>query len=253
MHKIVRFVIYQFANKLTISIPPSYFALIPAAGVGTRMAAHCPKQYLHIADQSVLQHSVSAFLQQRQINHVFIVVSPDDAYVAQELQSDPRLTVLHCGGATRFESVTNGLLAIQSKVRPEDWILVHDAARPGLNSTLISRLIDQIGPNNVGGLLALPVVDTVKLQMSNHVKTMSREGLWLAQTPQMFRYKMLSTALSEAKAKNKEITDEASAIELCGLTPILVEGHWCNTKITRPDDLALIETYLTYNKNEKSP
>jgi len=213
------------------------------------MAANCPKQYLHIGGQSILQLSAQAFLQQNQIAHVFVVVSPEDAYVANELKPDPRLTVLYCGGATRSESVLNGLQAIQHQVHPHDWVMVHDAARPGINSVLVKRLIDGVGTDDVGGLLALPVTDTVKLQTlgggKNKVTTVPRSGLWLAQTPQMFRHEQLLTALNNAKTNAVEITDDASAIEACGLTPILVEGHWCNTKITRPEDLALIASYLS--------
>jgi len=232
-----------------------YFVLIPAAGVGARMAAHCPKQYLHIAGQSILQLGAQAFLQHEQIAHVFVVVSPEDAYVEHELKPDPRLTVLYCGGATRSDSVLNGLAAIQNQVDPQDWVMVHDAARPGINAVLINRLIDAVGADEVGGLLALPVADTVKLYIpgteknggKNQVTTIPRSGLWLAQTPQMFRHGQLCHALQHAKTHAVDITDDASAIEACGLTPLLVEGHCCNTKITRPDDLILITSYLTKN------
>jgi 2-C-methyl-D-erythritol 4-phosphate cytidylyltransferase len=213
------------------------------------MAASCPKQYLHIAGQSILQLSVNAFLQHESIVHVFVVVSPDDAYVDRELKPDSRLTVLYCGGVTRSESVQHGLMAMQSQLDPIDWVMVHDAARPGINVSLLSRLIDQVGDDEVGGLLALPVADTVKLQApgigKNKVTTISRSGLWLAQTPQMFRHAQLLQALKHVKLNAIEITDDASAIEALGLVPVLVEGHWCNTKITRPDDLVLVETYLT--------
>jgi len=212
------------------------------------MVANCPKQYLHIAGQSILQLSANAFLQHPRLEHVYVVVSPEDAYVAHELRPDPRLTVLYCGGSTRSASVENGLQAIQKQVSPQDWVMVHDAARPGIHAALISRLIEQVGEDDVGGLLALPVVDTVKLQSPaagrNKLSTVSRAGLWLAQTPQMFRYAQLVQALHEAQVKAVEMTDEASAIEACGLMPLVVEGHWCNTKITRPDDMALVETYL---------
>lgn len=227
-------------SNLNHSTVPRYFALIPAAGVGTRMAASRPKQYLPIAGKSMLQHSVNAFLQHAQIDHVFVVVSRDDGYVANELESDARLTVLNCGGETRAESVLNGLMAMD--LDAADWVLVHDAARPGLNPVLISRLIDSVGADDVGGLLALPVVDTVKKAAADKVSTVARDGLWLAQTPQMFRRGVLLAALTNTK--NQAITDEANAIELSGLRPKLVEGHWCNTKITRPDDLKLIEMVL---------
>lgn len=211
------------------------------------MAAACPKQYLAIGGQSILQHSVTAFLQQAGIDHVFVVVSAHDAYVANALQADPRLTVLYCGGVTRAQTVINGLLAIRSEVAPQDWVLVHDAARPGIGPDLIQRLIAAVGDGEVGGLLALPVADTVKMQASNgarrQVKTIARAGLWLAQTPQMFRHAQLLDALQNSDPA-VEITDEASAIEALGLAPLLVEGHWCNTKITRPADLVLVENFL---------
>ena len=235
-------------NPLTMPLP-RYFCLIPAAGVGERMAAACPKQYLSIGGQSILQHSVNAFLQQSAIDHVFVVVSPEDAYVASALQPDSRLTVLRCGGSTRAATVSNGLLAIGTSVASRDWVLVHDAARPGIHADLIRRLIAAVGEQDVGGLLALPVADTVKMQTGSaaarRVKTMSRAGLWLAQTPQMFRYGQLSEALQNSDPA-VEITDEASAIEAAGLTPLLVEGHWCNTKITRPADLALVENFVLH-------
>lgn len=211
------------------------------------MAAASPKQYLSIAGQSMLQHSVNAFLQQAAIDHVFVVVSPDDAYIASAVEPDPRLTILYCGGTTRADSVLNGLLAMRAVVAPQDWVLVHDAARPGIRSDLIRRLIAAVGSDAVGGLLALPVADTVKMQTGvaaqREVKTIARAGLWLAQTPQMFRHAQLCAALQQ-RDPAIEITDDASAIEACGLTPLLVEGHWCNTKITRPADLALVETFL---------
>lgn len=228
------------------SISSRYVALIPAAGVGARMGESRPKQYRQIAGKSMLQHCVSAFLQHNQIAHVFVVVSRTDEYVNQ-LQADPRLTVLFCGGEIRAQSVCNGLLQMQGRVDAQDWVLVHDAARPGLNRVLISRLIDTVGSDAVGGLLALPVVDTVKsMAADKKIATVSREGLWLAQTPQMFRYEQLLSALTSTP--DREITDEASAIEMAGLVPKLVEGHWCNNKITRPDDLTLIETWLQNNE-----
>ncbi len=225
---------------MTAAIAPRYFALIPAAGVGARMAAGCPKQYLHLAGKSILQHSVNAFLSHPRITHVFVVVSPEDGWVATELQLDARLTVLFCGGATRAESVLNGLQTMQAQVDERDWVLVHDAARPGLSTQLVSLLIDTVGDDEVGGLLALPVADTLKLASGVSVQTLPRTGMWLAQTPQMFRHARLFSALQQAS----DVTDDASAIEACGLVPKLVQGHWCNSKITRPDDLALIATYL---------
>lgn len=220
--------------------PSRYFALIPAAGVGTRMGADCPKQYLTIAGQPMLRHTVSAFLASPLIAHTFVVLSPDDAYVDEVLADLTGVTLLRCGGTTRKESVLNGLQALRDQVADDDWVLVHDAARPGLTPDLIAKLVGAVGDSAVGGLLALPVVDTVKRVEAGQVQTVPRDGLWLAQTPQMFRYALLERALRTVA----EVTDEASAIEAVGFTPQLVEGHACNLKVTQPADIVLAELYL---------
>ena len=226
-----------------------YIGLIPAAGVGARMGGQLPKQYLQLGDKSVLQHTVDAFLATPEIAQVFVVVSAADAYVDDLLLgkvSNQRLQILRCGGATRSESVLNGLKQMQAQLGANDWVLVHDAARPGITPALIQNLIRQVGDHAVGGLLALPVVDTVKRATVNaKVQTIARTGLWLAQTPQMFRYQMLCEALQRAEQTGVEITDEASAMEAMGLSPCLVEGHPRNNKLTRPDDAALIQFYLS--------
>ncbi|MFZ6644393.1 2-C-methyl-D-erythritol 4-phosphate cytidylyltransferase [Undibacterium sp. TJN25] len=230
--------------------PVRYFALIPAAGVGSRMGAATPKQYLALSGISILQHTVQAFLRAPQIAHTAVVVSRDDAYADDALHAAGKLSVLRCGGDTRKESVRNGLQALRQlpglSVADDDWVLVHDAARPGLTPALIARLIAQIGSHDVGGLLALPVVDTVKRSVNGVVTTVAREGLWLAQTPQMFRYRLLCDALDAAS----EVTDEASAIEAAGYTPMLVEGHARNLKVTLPSDLALAQLYLSGQSGE---
>ena len=217
----------------------AYFALIPAAGVGARMGDSTPKQYLNLAGKSVLQLTVDRFLACAQISHTFVLVSPEDAYVQDALHAAPNLTVLHCGGATRRETVSNGLayLASLPNAKNQDWVLVHDAARPGISSDLLAHLIQTLKTDPVGGLLALPVVDTVKRVHQGRLETISREGLWLAQTPQMFRLGRLSEALESALANALEVTDEASAIELLGDVPTLVEGHASNRKLTLPEDL----------------
>ncbi|MGV8894507.1 MAG: 2-C-methyl-D-erythritol 4-phosphate cytidylyltransferase [Burkholderiaceae bacterium] len=218
-----------------------YFALIPAAGVGTRMEAACPKQYLSLAGQPMLRHTVAAFLNSALITHIFVVVSQNDAYIDEALGELPGVTVLRCGGATRKASVLNGLQALRNQLAANDWVLVHDAARPGLTPALIAKLINAIGDSLVGGLLALPVVDTVKRVEAGRVQTIARDGLWLAQTPQMFRYALLERALHEVD----NVTDEASAIEAIGQIPLLAEGHVCNLKVTRQEDIALAELFLT--------
>jgi 2-C-methyl-D-erythritol 4-phosphate cytidylyltransferase len=237
---------------------PRYFALIPAAGVGARMAASNPKQYLAINGKPMLRHTLDAFLASELIAHTYVVVSAADGYidsVVAEAEADAAaaaaVTVLRCGGATRMESILNGLRAIRDAVGDDDLVLVHDAARPGLTPSLIARLITDAGANPAGGLLALPVVDTVKSTTSGVTATIPRDGMWLAQTPQMFRYALLEHALSSA-ADPKAITDDASAVELLGLSPQLVEGHPRNLKVTLPSDIRIAEMYLSHpEKDEK--
>lgn len=220
---------------------PRYFALIPAAGVGARMGSIIPKQYGQIAGKSLLQYVMETFAATPEIEHVYVVVSPDDAYIAS-LPAVPRTTILFCGGATRQASVTNGLAAMAAEVKPQDWVLVHDAARPGLTVDLIVRLIAAVSNDPVGGLLALPVADTIKRSNTEGraLETVPRDRLWAAQTPQMFRHAPLLDALR----KVTEITDEASAFEALGLQPRLVEGSARNFKVTRPEDMLLAERYL---------
>jgi 2-C-methyl-D-erythritol 4-phosphate cytidylyltransferase len=227
---------------------PRYFALIPAAGVGARMAASGPKQYLKIGGKPMLRHAIDAFLFSELIAHTYVVVSADDPVIDSIVPSHG-VTVLRCGGASRMESVRNGLAALGATLRENDWVLVHDAARPGLDEALIEKLITSTGEHPVGGLLALPVVDTVKRSMAGEVGTVSREGLWLAQTPQMFRYKLLREALAAARDPN-QITDDASAVEALGLSPKLVEGHPRNMKVTLPSDVRIAEMYLATTQPE---
>ncbi|WP_334187639.1 2-C-methyl-D-erythritol 4-phosphate cytidylyltransferase [Noviherbaspirillum sp.] len=225
---------------------PRYFALVPAAGVGARMESASPKQYLPIAGKPMLRHVLDTFAASDAIAHTFVVVSASDGYI-HELMNEGmhlanRVTVLSCGGATRQQSVLNGLHEMREQVGNEDWVLVHDAARPGLTLQLIDALIDVLREDAVGGLLALPVVDTMKRADADGraLATVARDGLWAAQTPQMFRYGLLRQALEQVD----HCTDEASAIEALGLHPKLVAGSPRNFKITLPQDVALAEIYL---------
>jgi 2-C-methyl-D-erythritol 4-phosphate cytidylyltransferase len=227
---------------MTNTAIPKYVALIPAAGVGARMAAGSPKQYLPINGKPMLRHTLDAFLSSPLISHTYVVVSPDDAYI-DAILPEQGVTVLRCGGATRMESIRNGLHQLSTTLTEHDWVLVHDAARPGLNAGLIARLIGETGEHPVGGLLALPVVDTVKRCVADEVSTVPRDSLWLAQTPQMFRHRLLLRAL-EAATDPAAITDDASAVEALGLAPRLVEGHPCNLKVTLPADIRIAEMYL---------
>ncbi len=228
-----------------------YLALIPAAGVGARMAAGSPKQYLPLAGQPMLRHTIDAFRASPLIAHTYVVVSPDDPFI-DGVAPQEGVTVLRCGGATRMESIRNGLRQLHGSVAGDDWILVHDAARPGLDAELIARLIVETGEHPAGGLLALPVVDTVKRNVADEVATVSRDGLWLAQTPQMFRYTLLCRAL-DAVTDPSAITDDASAVEALGLAPKLVEGHPRNLKVTLPADIRIAEMYLAAFRTEKKP
>ncbi|KQV52307.1 2-C-methyl-D-erythritol 4-phosphate cytidylyltransferase [Massilia sp. Root335] len=228
---------------------PRYFALIPAAGVGARMGATSPKQYLKIGGKPMLRHTLDAFLSSELIAHTFVVVSPDDPYI-DAVAPHHGVTVLRCGGASRMESVRNGLAVLANTLSGPDLVLVHDAARPGLTAELIEKLIKDTGDHPAGGLLALPVVDTVKRGIDGEAcGTVPRNGLWLAQTPQMFRYELLREALSAATDPDS-ITDDASAVEALGLSPRLVEGHPRNLKVTLPDDIRIAEMYLAVSQPE---
>lgn len=225
---------------------PRHIALVPAAGVGTRIGADCPKQYLPLAGKPMLQHALETFAASSTIAHCFVVVSAEDGYIDALLQAAPhlggRVTVLYNGGATRQASVFNGLQAMREQVQDNDWVLVHDAARPGLNDALLERLVQALENDAVGGLLAMPVVDTLKRgdAASRVAATVPRAGLWAAQTPQMFPYALLRRALEQAA----DVTDEASAIETLGLSPKLVEGSVRNFKVTLPQDILLAELLL---------
>lgn len=235
------------SKKQTNTATPRHVALIPAAGVGARMAAASPKQYLTIGAKPMLRHTVDAFLSSPLIAHTYVVVSADDPFIdavlPDALHADSRVTVLRCGGATRMESIRNGLHSLREAIAATDRVLVHDAARPGLNAALIERLIVETGDHAAGGLLALPVVDTVKRSGAGSVATVARDGLWLAQTPQMFTYALLCRAL-DAATDPAAITDDASAVEALGLAPRLVEGHLRNLKVTLPSDIRIAEMYL---------
>jgi 2-C-methyl-D-erythritol 4-phosphate cytidylyltransferase len=237
-------------------LPPRYFALIPAAGVGARMGAAFPKQYAGLAGKAMLRHVLDTFAAHEAITHTFAVVSGDDGYIDDVMRDGGmrdgaahagpslagRVTIVRDGGDTRRQSVLNGLLAMRPQIADDEWVLVHDAARPGLSAAMLDRLIADVRDDEVGGLLALPVVDTLKRSDSDGraCATVPRTGLWSAQTPQMFRYGMLRKALEAAA----DVTDEAGAIEALGLTPRLVQGSARNMKVTLPGDLALAELYL---------
>jgi 2-C-methyl-D-erythritol 4-phosphate cytidylyltransferase len=215
------------------------YALIPAAGGGSRMGAECPKQYLPLLGKPLIWHALKALASVAAIERLFVVLAPDDALWSTHDWTGfaDRMVVLRCGGATRAESVTNGLRAMREQVALSDWVLVHDAARCCLTPAHVEKLIAEVENDPVGGLLAVPVADTLKRAQedSRVAVTVPREGLWQAQTPQMFRHGMLLDALERAPI----VTDEASAIEALGLQPKLVAADATNLKVTYPLDFQL--------------
>lgn len=221
-------------------------ALIPAAGGGSRMGAECPKQYLPLLGKPMIWHALKTLASVAAIERVFVVLAPDDELWDTHDWNGfaDRLVVLRCGGATRAESVTNGLRAMRGQVDTNDWVLVHDAARCCLTSAHVEKLIEEIGDDPVGGLLAVPVADTLKrAEDGTRISiTVPREKLWQAQTPQMFRHGMLLDALGRAPI----VTDEASAIESLGFQPKLVAADATNLKVTWPLDLQLAGWILKY-------
>ncbi len=226
----------------------SFLALIPAAGRGSRIAGQTPKQYLPLAGRPMLWHSIRAVCVPP-VENVFVVLSPqDEAFLAQDWSEfGPRLQPLFCGGETRRDSVYNGLVALLPGMDVDDWVLVHDAARPCLPAEDLRSLIAAAKEDPVGGLLALPVADTVKKAARDEAgalriaATEDRDALWLAQTPQMFRAGLLAQALASAKGP---VTDEAGALEQLGLKPRLVAGSRENLKVTFPEDVAIAAAIL---------
>lgn len=221
-----------------------FYALIPAAGSGSRMGGNIEKQYLPLNSVPMIAHAISVLAREPRLAKIFVVLSPTDKYWNTYPWQDweERIEVLHCGGATRAETVLNGLDAIVQVCAADDWVLVHDAARPCLPDEMLGKLLDEVADDPVGGLLAVPMADTLKRAAADTGSgarteaTVPRAGLWQAQTPQMFRHGKLSEAL---RAAGSDMTDEASAIEQLGLQPRLVESDSRNLKVTYPQDLEL--------------
>ncbi|MCM0035937.1 MAG: 2-C-methyl-D-erythritol 4-phosphate cytidylyltransferase [Burkholderiaceae bacterium] len=236
-------------SKSLLTVQNRIVALVPAAGIGARALGagevNLPKQYRVLAGQAMLKHSVQALLADTRIQEVRVAVAPGDPYAQTVLAGLPRTHCSPCGGATRAQTVLNALS--EAQLAPEDWVLVHDAARPGLPLDALARLIDACLADGVGGLLAMPAADTLKQAqpLRDHVaRTVDRKGLWLAQTPQMFRAGLLLKALMRAVTASEPPTDEAQAMETLGYAPILVRGSGKNTKITWPEDFQWVESWL---------
>ena len=229
------------------------WAVIPAAGVGRRMQSDIPKQYLKLQGRTVLEQAVHRLSVISEIKTIVIAASQDDAYWPDQQFDVPQNIIRANGGKERCHSVLNALQVIQEQgAATDDWVLVHDAARPCVRRTDIEALIKNVMTSGQGGLLAMPVRDTMKQadNKNNVEKTVDRARLWHALTPQMFHLGELQTALINALNDHYLVTDEASAMEHAGQHPSLIEGHGDNIKITHPEDLALAEFYLHKQSNE---
>ncbi|MGY0614303.1 2-C-methyl-D-erythritol 4-phosphate cytidylyltransferase [Vibrio sp. FJH11] len=229
----------------------SHIAIVPAAGVGSRMKADRPKQYLLINGKAVLEHTVEKLLSHPKISKVVVAITEGDPYYPELSIANHPDVIRVAGGKERADSVLSGLNYVSAQFSSE-WVLVHDAARPCVSLTDIDRLIDVCVVHPTGGILASPVRDTMKranpAQDIDH--TVDREALWHALTPQMFKTQQLKRALDDALQQGIPITDEASALEWLGETPALVQGNASNIKITQPEDLALAEFYLSLELGE---
>jgi len=243
-------------NPSSQSLPRCH-ALLPTAGTGSRLGGVLPKQFQELAGKPMLAYALDAFRNTPEIASIWVGISPGfiDHPILSSLSSNSNsIQFLPSGGPTRQETVRNTLAAmLQSGIPETDWVLVHDAARPGISPELIQKLIHAVNQAGEGGLLAMPLADTLKMADANSaiagnpnraLKTISRDHLWQAQTPQMFGLKRLHDAIEEGIRLEADITDEASAMELSGSSPLLIEGATRNFKVTHPADWDLMQTIL---------
>ena len=224
------------------------WAIIPAAGVGTRMQAEVPKQYLPLCGRPIISHAIERLCSHSRVHGLVVGISAGDKHwPALRLPAVKNFIGTYAGGATRARTVCNGLrMLLDRGAHNADWVIVHDAVRPCVRQEDIDSLINTVTHTGAGGLLALPVADTVKRADAAHrvVETVSREGLWRALTPQMYRLTELHDALQLALGSKTEVTDESVAIEQAGGKSVVVAGHADNIKITHPGDLVLAELFL---------
>jgi 2-C-methyl-D-erythritol 4-phosphate cytidylyltransferase len=228
----------------------NFWAVVPAAGVGKRMNADRPKQYLELAGKTVIEHTLLRLLSAEVFTAVAVAISEEDPYWPDLDVSAHKKIITAAGGKERADSVLSALKAIRTVASDDDWVLVHDAARPCITTIDIHHLIDSLKTDEIGGILALSSHDTLKSVQGDNiiVGTLDRSHIWRALTPQMFRYGLLKNAL-EAAEGNTAITDESSALELQGMQPKIVEGRPDNIKITRPEDLALAQFYMEHQND----
>nr|WP_249191805.1 2-C-methyl-D-erythritol 4-phosphate cytidylyltransferase [Burkholderia cenocepacia] len=227
--------------------------MIPCAGTGSRSGSAVPKQYRTLAGRALLHYTLAAFDACSEFAQTLVVLAPDDSHFDARRFAGLRFAVRRCGGGSRQASVLNGLLELaEFGATDHDWVLVHDAARPGITPELIRTLVATLKDDPVGGIVALPVADTLKRVPTGGdaiARTESRDALWQAQTPQMFRIGMLREAILRAQREGHDLTDEASAIEWAGHTPRVVQGSLRNFKVTYPEDFALAEAILARPAN----
>jgi len=229
-------------------------AIVPAAGIGSRMQSALPKQYLEINQKTVLEHTLNKLLQIKCINQINVAISPADSFYSKLKLPDAKISTVD-GGDTRALSVLNALNNLkQNSENKIDWVLVHDAARPLVCPSDINKLIDMAIAHQKGGILASKVKDTIKKsnrdnQVEHVLETVPRDALWQAMTPQIFKFDELYKSLNDALAQNIDITDEASAMEWAGFDVMLVPGRSDNFKITTPEDLQLASFYLSQTNN----
>lgn len=233
-------------NPSQFDASPRCWAVVPAAGIGSRMRADLPKQYLPLRGKTLLEHTLERLLAVPDLAGLVLALSPDDPHWARlPLANDRRIAVVD-GGAERSRSVLNALNYLTLQARADDWVMVHDAARPCITPSAIDNLRRHLEGHPVGGIIGVPVGDTLKRVGDSQAieSTCDRNGLWQAQTPQMFRYQRLHQCLARALGHGETVTDEASALELAGYQPLMVEGRTDNIKVTRPEDLALADAIL---------
>lgn len=231
---------------------PEYWAIVPAAGTGKRMGAEIPKQYLTLNGKTVIEHTLDRLLNVERLSGVIVVVSPYDQHWRElPISRHPKVGTVE-GGHERCDSVLNGLRALNGRVSKLDWVLVHDAARPCVMEENIQVLCDEVEEHLIGGILGVPVSDTLKQINSDYGidSTVDRRVLWHAQTPQLFRFGVLKDALEQALSQSRDITDEASALEAQGYCPMMIEGRRDNMKVTRPEDLAMAEVILKMQQTD---
>lgn len=231
----------------------SIWAIVPAAGSGLRMQADRPKQYLDLDGSTVVERTLQRLATHPQIEGIIVAVAENDPWWARVTASTDMPVHVAVGGSVRADSVLNALIVLATIVADDPWVLVHDAVRPCVRHQDIDHMLDSLINHPVGGILGIPVTDTVKRANTEHqiTETVARQGLWRAATPQMFRLNMLKDALYLAKKQQLTVTDEASAIELAGLQAMMVEGHSDNIKITAPQDLALASLFLKQQGENK--